>query len=171
MICVNEIPLSVLLLCKQNPWHKLIYPTIWDRNVSNLVKAITSKPGLNSLLELLLTGNSIGKNCCIALVALLKHTGSRIHHLEVQYNKLDNECLAILINGLVDINFNKILTLRSQHSEIIPSDKNARPDWFAFFMAALLDHTSSLQSLLLGDNKICNLGVISLGNHWLSTTE
>ena len=71
---------------------------ISDKQTVYLVDALNKMSGLSYLLELCLSRNRIGVGGCTALCELLKKSTSRIQHLDLRTNNLDDECIGILID-------------------------------------------------------------------------
>jgi hypothetical protein len=75
---------------------------------------LIAMPGLHNLLDLILNKNKIGKKGCMALAALFRKSTSRIYHVAIGENDIDDECLDILIGALVENNSLKTLDMGRQ---------------------------------------------------------
>ncbi|KAL7431026.1 hypothetical protein ACHAXH_003301 [Discostella pseudostelligera] len=128
----------------------MIY-TIWRE-----APRVSRSPGLlHNLLDLCLGGNDIGRKGCKALRALMKNSACKIQVLNLRDNSLDNECIKILTQGLVENRSVKLLDITNQE-RVLPTG------WYCFSVA-LSESNVSLEHIRLGSNKIGDRGFISLG--------
>lgn len=72
-----------------------------DERAADLINALTSMPGLHTLVDLDLGCNGVGRQGLVALSELLIYSECRVHSLELSYNRIDIDCVGILIQGLV----------------------------------------------------------------------
>jgi hypothetical protein len=87
---------------------------IGDKKASDLIETINAMSGLPNLLDLWLSGNKIRKGGCVALGELLKNPECNILSLDLSFNLFDDECIGILVDGFVERDTLKSLSISNQ---------------------------------------------------------
>ena len=123
---------------------------------SNARNATGRHPGLlHNLLDLCLGGNGIGKKGCKALRALMNNPACKIQLLDLRDNDLDDECMTVLIDGLVTNRSIRMLNIENQ-------DCVTTRGW-RILTDALSKRHVTIEDLRLGNNDIDDGFAIALG--------
>lgn len=129
--------------------------SIGDENVAFLIYALIAMPGLHNLLDLMLNKNNIGKKGCTALAVLLRKSTSRIYHVAIGENDVDDECLDILIGALVENNSLKTLDMGKQGF--------LTPKGWQCLSTFVSNRKCSLETIMLAANNMTDECFVALG--------
>ncbi|KAL3771393.1 hypothetical protein ACHAWU_004666 [Discostella pseudostelligera] len=150
-----SIPYLIAVLPKMDQLERLDirHCEIGDEMAACLVAALNSAP---SLVELGLSDNGIGMWCCKAFGILLTNTEFKIHLLDLGGNGLDDKCIEILANALIQNSTIRVLHLHFSH--LVTS-----LGW-SKFSAYLSNSKCSLHKLVLSSNDVAHQKTSSLVN-------
>lgn len=149
--------ISALSQCGTNRLERLCLHgnSIGDEGAADLINALTSMPGLHTLVDLELGCNGVGRQGLVALSVLLMHSDCRVHSLALSFNRIDMDCIGILIRGLVKNTSLKTLDICEQ--QLLDAT-----GWL-ILMAFVSSPSCSLENIDMTDEKISNECVATLG--------
>jgi len=143
--------------CNKSSLHRINLDAnlIGDEAGKELVDALK---GYDNLSELSLGDNEIGRKGCIALGNLLSHPSGNLKDLNLENNRIDDDCISSVTNNLAS---NKKTSLKELS---LSFNCNITQAGWQMLSTCLQNQDSALEKLDISSTDVTDEGVIALGS-------